>query len=80
MACLCGDLCCPSCGPAQGNTRCLICRAWASDGGCEFPERCQARMEELIDAEPADDVEDCDGPPDGWDDPDREPGTPTDLF
>lgn len=32
MACMCGDICCWSCGPAQGNTRCPICRAWASDG------------------------------------------------
>ena len=31
--CLCGDTQCPSCGPAQGNWRCPICRAWA-DGGC----------------------------------------------
>lgn len=32
--CLCGDTHCPSCGPAQGNWRCPICRAWADDG-CE---------------------------------------------
>lgn len=30
--CLCGDTQCPSCGPAQGNWRCPICRAWADDG------------------------------------------------
>lgn len=30
--CLCGDIECPSCGPAQGNTRCPICRAWATSG------------------------------------------------
>lgn len=29
--CLCGDTHCPSCGPAQGNWRCPICRAWADD-------------------------------------------------
>lgn len=34
MACMCGDICCPSCGPAQGNFRCPSCRAWSSDG-CE---------------------------------------------
>lgn len=34
MACMCGDTHCPSCGPAQGNTRCVICRAWHDDG-CE---------------------------------------------
>jgi hypothetical protein len=34
MACLCGDTHCWSCGPAQGNTKCPICNAWADDG-CE---------------------------------------------
>lgn len=34
MPCMCGDVQCPSCGPAQGNWRCPICRAWADDG-CE---------------------------------------------
>lgn len=29
--CLCGDICCPSCGPAQGNWRCPICGEWASN-------------------------------------------------
>lgn len=32
--CMCGDTCCPSCGPAQGNWRCPLCRAWASEA-CE---------------------------------------------
>ncbi len=32
MPCLCGDACCPSCGPAQGNSRCPICRGWLSEG------------------------------------------------
>jgi hypothetical protein len=32
MACMCGDICCLSCGPAQGNWKCPICRAWASEG------------------------------------------------
>jgi hypothetical protein len=31
---MCGDICCWSCGPAQGNWKCPICRAWASEG-CE---------------------------------------------
>src|SRR6266850_5193183 len=31
MACMCGDTHCSSCGPAQGNWRCVICRAWADD-------------------------------------------------
>lgn len=38
MACMCGDLCCPSCGPAQGNSRCPICGAWASEGCDHFDE------------------------------------------
>jgi hypothetical protein len=29
--CMCGDLCCPFCGPAQGNWRCPICGTWASE-------------------------------------------------
>jgi hypothetical protein len=40
--CMCGDYCCSSCGPAQGNFRCPVCRAWASDG-CECtPEQVEA--------------------------------------
>jgi hypothetical protein len=31
MACMCGDYCCNSCGPAQGNSKCGLCGAWASD-------------------------------------------------
>lgn len=34
MACMCGDTHCSSCGPAQGNTRCVVCKAWRDDG-CE---------------------------------------------
>jgi len=34
MACMCGDYCCGSCGPAQGNWHCPICNEWASEG-CE---------------------------------------------
>ena len=34
MPCMCGDIQCWSCGPAQGNWRCPICRAWA-DSGCD---------------------------------------------
>lgn len=36
--CLCGDTQCPSCGPAQGNWRCPICRAWQDDGCIHFNE------------------------------------------
>lgn len=38
MACMCGDTHCSSCGPAQGNHRCPICRAWADDGCEHFDE------------------------------------------
>lgn len=31
MPCMCGDLQCPSCGPAQGNFKCPVCGAWADD-------------------------------------------------
>ena len=31
MACMCGDLCCWSCGPAQGNHRCPICGEWMTE-------------------------------------------------
>jgi hypothetical protein len=34
MVCMCGDTHCSSCGPAHGNSKCPICRAWADDG-CE---------------------------------------------
>lgn len=36
--CLCGDLCCHSCGPAQGNWRCPICGEWASEGCIHFDD------------------------------------------
>lgn len=55
MPCMCGDYCCPSCGPAQGNWRCPICREWASElcehmheGVCEehqrFPNTCDCMV------------------------------------
>jgi len=40
--CMCGDLFCGSCGPAQGNTRCDECGRWAADGGCEDEAKCAA--------------------------------------
>ena len=30
MVCMCGDLYCPSCGPAQGNYQCS-CGSWTLD-------------------------------------------------
>lgn len=35
--CMCGDTCCPSCGPAQGNYRCPSCNGWISEG-CDCTE------------------------------------------
>lgn len=40
----CGDLYCPSCGPAQGNERCMACGTWSMDGPCADPEACAARV------------------------------------
>jgi hypothetical protein len=37
MPCMCGDICCPSCGPAQGNHKCEKCGAWASEGCEHYP-------------------------------------------
>ena len=37
MACMCGDICCWSCGPAQGNYKCF-CGKWASDCEDHFDE------------------------------------------
>ena len=31
MPCMCGDTHCPSCGPAQGNSKCPLCGAWMDD-------------------------------------------------
>ena len=39
--CLCGDLYCGSCGPAQGNYKCDMCGKWSLDGGCPDPEKCE---------------------------------------
>jgi hypothetical protein len=50
MSCTCGDLCCSSCGPAQGNYRCEVCGRWASEG-CESPEECAALVVRLRFAE-----------------------------
>lgn len=40
--CMCGDIRCNSCGPAQGNSHCLQCGMWADEGGCAEPEKCAA--------------------------------------
>ncbi len=38
MPCMCGDICCPSCGPAQGNSRCGLCGEWASESCIHYDE------------------------------------------
>ena len=38
---MCGDIYCPNCGPAQGNTRCIVCGEWTRDGGCKDPSYCE---------------------------------------
>jgi len=51
MPCMCGDLYCKSCGPAQGNSYCDVCGAWATDGGCEKPEQCAAAAKTMLESE-----------------------------
>jgi hypothetical protein len=48
MACMCGDYCCPSCGPAQGNTRCPICRGWKSEGCDHIDEESGSLRSEFV--------------------------------
>ena len=52
MACMCGDFCCPSCGPAQGNYHCpiCICNEWASEG-CDHLDENGVRPEFQAQAE-----------------------------
>ena len=47
MACMCGDLYCGSCGPAQGNSRCSVCGVWRADGGCADPKACRAKANDM---------------------------------
>lgn len=51
MACMCGDLYCGSCGPAQGNCVCSGCGVWSIDGGCADPEACAKIIAEINQAE-----------------------------
>jgi len=43
---MCGDPCCWSCGPAQGNYKCEICGKWSMDGGCDDPDACAEKAKE----------------------------------
>jgi len=45
MPCMCGDLRCWSCGPAQGNSKCEICGKWDDEGGCDNPKLCRDKLE-----------------------------------
>lgn len=45
MPCMCGDIYCGSCGPAQGNYRCPICGKWSADEGTD--EACVCTEEEI---------------------------------
>lgn len=47
MPCMCGDLYCYSCGPAQGNFKCESCGVWTADGGCKDPEACNATVNQM---------------------------------
>lgn len=53
--CLCGDLYCGSCGPAQGNHRCGNCGEWADEHGEPGSEhdddRCSEAMKVQAEAE-----------------------------
>lgn len=58
--CMCGDLCCRSCGPAQGSYRCDICGKWTAEGGCDDPEACKLQYAELRYAELEEDAREYD--------------------
>lgn len=47
MPCMCGDYCCSSCGPAQGNWKCPICRAWASEACEHMADGCEGLKPEF---------------------------------
>lgn len=51
MTCMCGDLYCGSCGPAQGNFKCSACGQWSEDGGCVEPEKCDVICKQIADNE-----------------------------
>lgn len=51
MPCMCGDIYCWSCGPAQGNQRCPNCGHWSDDGGCADPAACALANREADEAE-----------------------------
>lgn len=52
MPCMCGDACCPSCGPAQGNHKCPICNEWMSEGCIHINSR-TGKLKKKYEAEAA---------------------------
>lgn len=46
--CLCGDLYCGSCGPAQGNHRCGNCGEWEEEHGEPESEHDDAKCSEAM--------------------------------
>lgn len=49
--CMCGDLYCGSCGPAQGNHKCGCCGRWSMDGECDDPDYCHQQLQLHAEAE-----------------------------
>jgi hypothetical protein len=48
MPCMCGDLYCRSCGPAQGNRYCGNCGEWADEFGEPGSEHDNDRCAEAV--------------------------------
>lgn len=48
--CMCGDLYCGSCGPAQGNHKCPACGRWSMDGECDNPQKCAEACRQMDEA------------------------------
>jgi len=48
--CMCGDIYCHSCGPAQGNHKCPVCGVRSYDGECVDPAACEKAEREMEDA------------------------------
>lgn len=51
MPCMCGDLYCSSCGPAQGNSKCMACGRWSMDSPCDDPAKCAVECQKIAEVE-----------------------------
>lgn len=60
MTCMCGDLYCKSCGPAQGNHECSACGRWLADGPCDDPQKCAELVQKQLEDEARYYAEDAD--------------------